>query len=512
MIKFIKGKLPCSIRILVIVLSITCLLLPFSQPVSADSPPDLIVSGSATYVPMGSSVLIAPALTLTGSDIGNAKVAISTNFAAGDYLGMQPTGAATSGTLNGIAWSYNAATGIMNLQNSTTTAIYQSVLRQVTFYSTSGTPATAARTISLSVGSGLYCAATGHFYQYVTSAGIHWDAAKTAAENMSYFGLQGYLATVTSAAENTFIKSKLSGSGWMGANDAVVKSDWYWVTGPEGAANGGTGTYFFKQTGAHVTSVDLNSVYGGNLAPAHGFDGNAINGAYVNWADGEPNDWGASGEYYAHFLGDGTGTWNDYAINNAGIQGYVVEFGGMVGDLTPNLNGAVTLNIATPGISATGNTVTIVNGDSSPSVVDNTDFGAVAATTGTGSRTFTIQNNGAASLTLSGNPKVSLSGVNAADFSVTSQPSSPVAAGSSTTFSILFSPSALGVRTATVSIASNDSSNNPYTFAIQGTGIASVGGEFTTVNRLAVIAPWLLLALAVVAGGTFLVFKRRGGR
>ena len=471
MIKFIKGKLPYSIRILVIVLSITCMILPFSQPVSAGSPPDLIVSGSATYVPTGSPVLIAPALTLTGADISNAKVAIAANFDSNDRLGMQPSGAATSGTLNGIAWSYNTTTGIMDLQNSTTTAIYQSVLRQVTFYSTSGTPATVSRTISLSVGSGLYCAATGHFYQYVASPAIHWDAAKTAAETLSYYGLQGYLATVTSQAENDFIRSKLSGTGWMGANDAAVISRWRWVTGPEGAANGGSGTYFFLQTGSSGTSPDLNTVFGGNLAPVHGFDGNAINGAYNNWNNGEPNDC-FPGEYYAHFWSDGT--WNDYAIDNGSIAGYVVEYGGMLGDLTPNLNGAVTLNIATPGINTTGNTISIVNGDSSPSVSDNTDFGAVAATTGSGSRTFTIQNSGAASLTLSGNPKVSLSGVNAADFSVTSQPSSPVAAGNSTTFSILFSPSALGVRTATVSIASNDASNNPYTFAIQGTGVAGV--------------------------------------
>ena len=35
----------------------------------------------------------------------------------------------------------------------------------------------------------------GHYYQYVASSGISWSDAKTAAENMTFYGQQGYLAT-----------------------------------------------------------------------------------------------------------------------------------------------------------------------------------------------------------------------------------------------------------------------------------------------------------------------------
>ncbi len=45
-----------------------------------------------------------------------------------------------------------------------------------------------------------------------------------------------------------------------------------------------------------------------------------------------------------------------------------------------------------------------------------------------------------------------------------------VAAGGSTTFQVRFDPSADGLRTAVISIVSDDADENPYDFAIQGTG------------------------------------------
>ena len=139
---------------------------------------------------------------------------------------------------------------------------------------------------------------------------------------------------------------------------------------------------------------------------------------------------------------------------------------------------SLTLNIATttpdPEINLKGNNWTIRNGDTTPSLADHTDFGGALLPDGTVARTFTIENLGAANLTLSGVPRVSLSGAHAADFSVTAEPSSPVTPGGSTTFSVTFDPSAAGVRSATVSIANNDGDENPYTFAIRGTGVTII--------------------------------------
>ncbi len=137
-----------------------------------------------------------------------------------------------------------------------------------------------------------------------------------------------------------------------------------------------------------------------------------------------------------------------------------------------------------PEINVKGNSTTIASGDTTPSTTDDTDFGSTAVNGGTVMKTFTIENTGTADLTLTGTPKVSLSGTNAADFSVTTQPTSPVTASGSTTFVVTFDPSAPGLRTATVSIANDDADENPYTFAIQGTGTApamAVKGNSTTI-------------------------------
>ena len=131
-----------------------------------------------------------------------------------------------------------------------------------------------------------------------------------------------------------------------------------------------------------------------------------------------------------------------------------------------------------PEINIQGNGNDIVSGNTSPSTSNHTDFGQAAVIGGTVVRTFTIQNTGSANLNLTGSsPYVTISGANAADFTVTATPSTPIAAASSTTFNITFDPSASGLRTATVSIANDDSDENPYTFAIQGTGVNSTASD-----------------------------------
>ena len=114
-------------------------------------------------------------------------------------------------------------------------------------------------------------------------------------------------------------------------------------------------------------------------------------------------------------------------------------------------------------IDIRGNNVTIADGDATPSTADWTDFSTVAS-----SRTFTIYNTGNVVLTV-GTPVIS--GLNASDFVVTTPPAATVGAYGSTTFTVTFTPSAINNRTATITIANNDSDENPYDFAIQGFGI-----------------------------------------
>jgi len=139
-----------------------------------------------------------------------------------------------------------------------------------------------------------------HWYE-INKDLLSWDDAKAEAENRG-----GYLATVTSAGENAFLDDLASGFDlwlWLGGSDAASEGDWYWMTGPE------AGTQFWED----------------------GKDGNAVGGAYTNWADGEPNNGGIlfadSEDYLAVwssldiFLPDGE--WND--LGN-GFYGSIVEY------------------------------------------------------------------------------------------------------------------------------------------------------------------------------------------
>jgi hypothetical protein len=135
-----------------------------------------------------------------------------------------------------------------------------------------------------------------------------------------------------------------------------------------------------------------------------------------------------------------------------------------------------------PEINVTGNALSIADGDGSPDTLDHTDFGATQEDGGTVVRTFTIENSGGGALSLTGTPLVDVSGTHSNDFTVTLDPASSVAGSGSTTFQVTFDPSALGLRSATLSIANDDADEDPYDFAIEGTGfdfVAATGGNST---------------------------------
>jgi len=191
----------------------------------------------------------------------------------------------------------------------------------VVFESTSENP-TDEKEFSFSIGEANYLPSTGHYYEYVADLGITWSDARVKAEARTYFGLQGYLATITSQEEAQLSGEQVPGSGWIGGSDAGNEGVWRWMTGPE------AGTVFWNG----------------------GIDGNTPNFAF--WNINEPNNC-CGGEDYAHVTSPNTGirgSWND--LSNEGNpsgdfqpKGYVVEYGGFSDDLVLQLSASTRIRV-----------------------------------------------------------------------------------------------------------------------------------------------------------------------
>ena len=98
-------------------------------------------------------------------------------------------------------------------------------------------------------------------------------------------------------------------------------------------------------------------------------------------------------------------------------------------------------------------------------------FGSAKANTSLTPIVFTIENPGTAILNLTGSPPVEVGGADPNQFTVTSQPMATVDPSSSTTFTIIFEPTSEGLKNASISIASDDSDENPYVITVSGTGV-----------------------------------------
>lgn len=167
-----------------------------------------------------------------------------------------------------------------------------------------------------------------HYYEFVPASKIAWLNAYNSSKTRSFNGLQGYLATITSQAEQDFIYNSIAKKGgWLGATrlrnkttntpihdedvlpnqlssyetSTAIANNWYWADGPEAGL------------------VFLNSPTAGPTVP----------GAYSNWttASNEPNN-SNNAENCMQFAFSGS-LWNDLPNTPTNyIDGYYVEYGG----------------------------------------------------------------------------------------------------------------------------------------------------------------------------------------
>ena len=97
-------------------------------------------------------------------------------------------------------------------------------------------------------------------------------------------------------------------------------------------------------------------------------------------------------------------------------------------------------------------------------------FGTQLVNTASAASVVVLTNPGAGAMTIS---SISISGTNSSNFARTTTCGSTLAAGASCNISITFTPSATGVRTATLSVSDN-AAGSPHTVSLSGTGVAPI--------------------------------------
>ncbi|APZ45450.1 hypothetical protein BW723_03660 [Polaribacter reichenbachii] len=314
-----------------------------------DLAPTISADGRQTFCP-GSPINIVTNFTITDPDdttIARFYIQISTGYQFNfDLLELE-------GNHPNITTSWNSLEGKLtltsaNLGSEILLSDLENAVKDVVF-TTNSNNITPEKFFSLSIGDANYLPSTDHFYEFISQSGITWTDAKIAAENRTYYGRQGYLATLTNQIEANFAGEQASGAGWIGGSDEETEGVWKWVTGPE------AGTVFWNGQG----------------------NGSSPAGEFANWhtAGNEPNDFGGN-EDYAHITHPNLGVpgkWNDLP-NISGVppgdnyypQGYIVEYG-IPSD--PTLNIVASTSIYIPQITSTINATVCDSGSATISAI-----------------------------------------------------------------------------------------------------------------------------------------------
>lgn len=225
----------------------------------------------------------------------------------------------------------------------------------------------------------------------------NWENAVLAAKQGTAGGSDvgdKYLATVTTELENWIVGNLMSGTNKLallggrtqtsriedgkvinetqklsGKTNFSEPRNFKWATGPEGEANGGTGTLFYTQYPKNDNKKNLD--YG----MFQGWSHDANHGEYKS--DEPNNDKDRSGEPYVAIGSRVDGGWVDVCTNGSEVIGFIQETNNEHSSLKLNAgNGAVTIGkdvgksavlrdftIETSGSVDIGGSINVVNGN-----------------------------------------------------------------------------------------------------------------------------------------------------
>jgi hypothetical protein len=294
---------------------------------------------------------------------------------------------ATSGTLQlATTTGLTAVTGYqspvgnsraLEIAFTATQSDANTALKTIKYQGDSARTGAATLTITSAVSGGAYNTINGHYYEF-KNLSLAWDISRCVAKYVyttsgsateivntttlnnetiftkstceakagyaktirTFNGLAGYLATATTAAENTFITDKAgTAAGWIGGSDQGSDQVWKWMDGPE------AGQTFWTSLLTRRTT--------------HTIDGYS---QFNNWNDNEPNGTGGY-EDALQILSGGTGAWNDLPHNVIGTSlPFIIEYGSTIESATTApAEASRTLTIISAPIAPTISSITAGN-------------------------------------------------------------------------------------------------------------------------------------------------------
>ena len=319
---------------------------------------------------------------------------------------------------------------------------------------------------------------------FATAAGANLISAGNVVVAKNATGSVTGITGLTAGTQYTATPYAYNGSGTnVCFNTTNPESFNFWTLANEPASHGS-----FTTCGASTaTSIIVNFASAGSIA-ASGY-------LILYRQGGTPTGLPVDGTIYgaAAVIGDTTvGTYVSSTIaTSATISGLnggttytfiLVPYNVVAGPIASTVNYRTIATIPTLTCSTTpapeinvvgvvGSNPTIVDGDVTPSGLDNTLFATFVVSTPSAPKTFRIQNTGNANLTIS---NISMIGGNPGDFTfpAVSFPFT-ILPGASYDIVVTFTPGAAGTRNTTLTITSNDSNEATYNFTIQGTGSAT---------------------------------------